>query len=399
MDKIAFVVLWLLIFSTAWEEMAEVPGVGRISRLIGMMAFLVGLVAVLAARRFRPPALFHGAIALFVCWSAATVYWSIDPESSVRMSFTYAQLLLLVWLIWEFAPDERRQRGLLQAYVLGAYLSAGLTIALFATSSMPLGRYAASGYNANDLGFTLVLALPMAWYLALVDARGPMAWLNRLYLPIGTLAVFLTGSRGAAIPAAVALTLIPWTLTRPPPRVRLVLAGLIIGSVFFLHAFVPPAAVERLSTIPLEIRGGSFSSRAEIWHAGWEVLQRHPLAGRGAGAYAEAVAPHLGIARSAHQSFLAVLVGQGLIGFTLFMAVFATALLPILRLPPLERKFWAVLTLTLVIGMMPRTWDYRKPTWLVLGVLTAHAATLAGTAGGRRARGHEPEPAWVYPGG
>lgn len=377
MNRIAFVALWVLVFSLAWEEMVEVAGVGRISRLIGVVAFGVGVLSVLASRQVRPLTRFHGAVALFVCWSAASIYWSVDPETTYQSALTYLQLAFFLWLIWELAPTVGQQHALLQAYVLGAYLSAGYTIFLYLTSTSALRRYAASGYNANDLGFTLALALPMAWYLALVGRRNILIWLNRLYIPIGLAAIFLTASRGAAIPAAVSLLLIPWTLTQRPLHTKLALALLLVGSVYFLSAFVPAAAIERLATIPEEVRGGSFSSRGRIWQAGWEVARQHPLTGVGAGIFAETVAPILGEARSPHQSFLVVLVGQGGIGLVLFLAVFAVAVVPIQRMPALQRKFWAVLILTLLIGMMPRTWDRRKPTWLVLGILAAQAAVLA----------------------
>lgn len=395
MNRIAFFALWVLVFSLAWEEMVEVAGVGRISRLIGLAAFGVGILSVLAARQVRSLTRFHIAVALFVCWSAASIYWSVDPAVTYQSALTYLQLALLLWLIWELAPTVGEQHALLQAYVLGAYFSAGYTIFLYLTSTTALRRYAASGYNANDLGFTLALALPMAWYLALVGRRSVLIWLNRLYIPVGLAAVFLTASRGAAIPAALALLLIPWTLAQRPLYTKAAIALLLVGSVYFLSAFVPTLAVERLATTTTEIGEGSFSSRGRIWKAGWEIAREHPIAGVGAGVFAETVAPILGEAQSPHQSFLAVLVGQGGIGLALFLAIFAVAALPIQRMPPLQRKFWAVLLLTLLIGMLPRTWDRRKPTWLVLGILAVQTAALGESrmrGGQARSGGQEPRP-------
>lgn len=43
-------------------------------------------------------------------------------------------------------------------------------------------------------------------------------------------------------------------------------------------------------------------------------------------------------------------------------------------MPSLERRFWSVLLLTLVIGLLPRNWDYKKPTWFVLGIFASAAA-------------------------
>jgi O-antigen ligase len=386
MHRVAFLTLWILVCSMAWEEMVEIAGFGRISRLIGLVAFLAGVASALFAKKVRPLILFHGVVGLFIAWSAASIFWSVNAQNTYQTSLTYLQLALLLWLIWELAPTAARQHALLQAYVVGAYLSATYTIALYLTSTAALKRYAASGYNANDLGFTLVLALPMAWYLALSGRQRAMVWLNRLYLPVGLVAVSLTASRGAAIPAAVALLLIPWTLTRRPLGTKIAIAVLLAGSIYFLINLVPATALERLATIPAEIRDGSFSARGRIWRAGWEVFLRNPIVGVGAGNFAEMVESALGEARSPHQSFLSVLVGQGLIGLALFLAIFAVALLPVPRMPPLQRKFWTILVLTLLIGLLPRTWDRRKPTWLVLGVLAVQAAAI-GTGSTNRTAG------------
>lgn len=376
MNRIAFLLLWFLAFSMAWEEMVEIPAFGRISRLIGLVAFAAGACSVLLAKKVRTLTPFHGMVGAFACWSTASIFWSVNPANTYQTSLTYIQLALLLWLIWELAPTTSRQHALLQAYVLGSYLSALYTIAAYLTSTAALKRYAASGYNANDLGFTLALAIPMAWYLSLVCRRRAAVWLNRLFLPVGLAAILLTASRGAAIPAAVALLLIPWTVTRWPPRTKVAIIVLLAGSVYLLTTFVPTTSLERLATTSSEIQDGSFSARGRIWRAGWQIFLRHPIAGVGAGNFAETVVSTLGEARSPHQSFLAVLVGQGLIGLALFLAIFAVALLPVPRFPPLQRKFWAILALTLLIGLIPRTWDRRKPTWLVLGVLAAQAAAF-----------------------
>src|SRR5688572_2673551 len=59
----------------------------------------------------------------------------------------------------------------------------------------------------------------------------------------------------------------------------------------------------------------------------------------------------------------------------LWLGMFAAAFLPVLRMPVLERKLWIVILLTLGIGLQVRTWDYRKPLWLILGVLAAHGVS------------------------
>jgi O-antigen ligase len=185
--------------------------------------------------------------------------------------------------------------------------------------------------------------------------------------------------------------------------------GLILASVLVLQDVIPAYSWERLSAARTEIETGEFGDRSQIWEAGLHVFERHPIVGVGAGAFEAAVEPILGAPRSPHQTFLSVLVGQGIIGLLLLLAMFAAAGASVWRMPSLPRAFWSVLLLTLAVGLQPRTWDSRKPVWFILGVLAAQgAATEHGRSGERalqrvslrwRARREEGKPAGSSVGG
>ena len=124
MSKAATWLLWCFVFVMPWDEFVELPLLGSIPHLIGIAASAAGVLHILARRTLRPLRWFHGFAGLFVLWAGASVFWSIDPEASESRFLTYLQLGVLVWLIWEIAPSSRQGRALLQAYVLGASVSA-----------------------------------------------------------------------------------------------------------------------------------------------------------------------------------------------------------------------------------------------------------------------------------
>jgi O-antigen ligase len=374
-NRIAFGALWMQIFVLPWERFFFIPGIGTLGRFAGIIALPLGLLDVMRRGQPRPLTRFHVLIGLFVWWAGLSIFWSQDPSATSERLWTYVQLAVLTWLIWEFARTPERQFSLLQAYVLGAYVSAFDTVGHFLSGTMVTTyRYAASGFNPNDLGFTLVLAVPMAWYLALTR-RGKVArWLNLLYLPIGVVAVLLTASRGAFIPGLAALLIIPWTLSRHSLATRLAICALLVVSGFLVLHFIPTYSWTRLASASEEIESGDLNDRTQIWAAGLQAFRQHPIVGVGAGAFETAVQPTLIVSRPPHQTFLSVLVGQGLIGLLLFLAIFVAALVPVRRMPAVPRAFWAVLFLTLAIGLQPRTWDYRKQLWFVLGLLAAQGA-------------------------
>jgi O-antigen ligase len=377
MNRASFVLLWAFVFIVPWEKSFTIPLVGSLGRLAGLVALGTATLYVLLQGHIRRPGWFHIATVVFVSWAALSMLWTVDaPATSIRVR-TYLQLAVFVWLIWELAVTEGRQLALLQAYVLGAYVNAFSTFREYlATAGLNEDRFAGLGYNPNDLGFILTLAIPAAWYLSLRDTRPAMVWINRLYVPIGMLAIVLTGSRGAFVPAIVALMFIPWSSRKLPWGTRAAVYVAAIGTLYLASVFVPAPTWERLASTGQQIETGDFSGRADIWRAGVRVVLDHPVAGVGAGAFGTAVDPILRAMRASHMAYLSVLAELGVVGLALFATLFIT-IVPSTRLMPfLQKRFWLITILTLAIGMLVRNYDYHKPLWFFLGLLAAQAAVL-----------------------
>ena len=393
MSNAAFWSLWCFVFVLPWDKFILMPVLGSIPRLVGLAASAVGVVHVLARRRVRPLSWFHLFAILFVLWAGVSAFWSIDPQATRVRFLTYIQLVVLVWLIWEIAWSPERQRALLQAYVLGVSFAAGFTIHtyLLGVPAIEGTRFTAFSFNVNELGMTLALGLPMAWYLSLSQPRQRLAWIWRLYLPLGVTAILLTASRGAFVAALVALAIIPWTLGRLRLRTKVALYALSAGTLIAATQFVPETSLERLQTIRADVGAGYFGGRGAIWMAGLEVAQEHPVAGVGAGAYGAAVEPTLFFGWGAHSVPLAILVENGIVGLFLLLAAVAAATKPLRYLPPLQQRFSIVLLLALAVASLSGEWEDRKQFWFVLGVLAAEvvyrpAGTLISPADAPRGR-------------
>jgi O-antigen ligase len=393
MSNVAFWVLWCFVFVLPWDKFILMPVLGSIPRLVGLAASAVGVVHVLARRRVRPLSWFHLFAILFVLWAGVSAFWSIDPQATRVRFLTYLQLVVLVWLIWEIAWSPERQRTLLQAYVLGVSFAAAVTIHtyLLGVPAIEGTRFTAFSFNVNELGMTLALGLPMAWYVSLSQPRQRLAWIWRLYLPLGVTAILLTASRGAFVAALVALAIIPWTLGRLRLRTKVALYALSAGTLVAATQFVPETSLERIQTIRADVGAGYFGGRGAIWMAGLEVAQEHPIAGVGAGAYGAAVEPTLFFGWGAHSVPLAILVENGIVGLFLLLAAVAAATKPLRHLPPLQQRFSIVLLLALAVASLSGEWEDRKQFWFVLGVLAAEvvyrpAGTLISPADAARGR-------------
>src|SRR6267143_44407 len=388
LGKLAFASLWLLVFAMSWEDAITIANFGTSARLIGMLGGVLGLLAIIESGRVRRPAPGHILMALFVLLAAGSYLWSLYPEGTVTQTVTYIQLFMMVWLIWQLASRDREQIRLMQAYVLGTFVSGIDTVYLFIIHQESVyQRYAGARLDANDLGLLMALSIPFSYYL-LIQSKGMIAWVYRLQLALAGTTVLLTASRGAALASVFALAIVPLTHARLTARQRIAILLTVSLLVCGALVFVPSTSWERLSTIPLEFSQGTFTGRTVIWTAAWELFRTHPLLGVGANAFRLTVSRILAEpiradesgtpqAPAAHNTFLSVLVEQGVIGFALFCALLGFLALSLRGLPPFQLKLWIVLLGVWVVGVSGLTWEMRKPTWFFFGLLMAQCGTLA----------------------
>ncbi|MBA3445496.1 MAG: O-antigen ligase family protein [Gemmatimonadales bacterium] len=373
MTSLAYGALWIFVFSVPWERIIVLPGVSIVTRITGALALALALFSVVTSARVRRLHRFHMAALLFVI-TAGVALFGIRFKDLPDKFLTYVQLLLMVWMIWEIAPSKKRLLGLMMAYVFGAYVAALDTLMLYRSGGGKIVRFAAGEADPNDHAMVLALGLPMAWYLATTYHQPILRWLFRAYLPVAAVAVGLTGSRGGMLASMVGLLIVPLTMTRLSPG-RLATAIVVLGlSGAIAIAYVPDRLVQRFASTGSEMQDLRFGGRFKLWMAGLRAFTEKPVLGHGVNGFQRAIRGRLGIyTQVAHNSFLSVLVEQGLVGLLFYLCMFIAVFLAVLELPTLERRFGLVLLATLGIAMLPLTWEHRKGVWFVLAVLTGFA--------------------------
>jgi O-antigen ligase len=399
MISLAYAAVWFFVFSLPWENFIVVPGVGVFSRVIGAVAVGLTLITLVLTGRFRRWSMLQYAALFFVLWAAGVLLIFYNPTVMPKKFWTFVQLVVMVWMIWELAPTRSRVIGLLSAYVLGSYVSALDTVLLSRREAGALKRFAGGGGDPNDLAMTLAAAIPMAWYLGMTYHRPLVRWACRAYLPIGLLAIALTGSRGGMVASLVGLLIVPLTMTRLSPGKLVMAIALLTISGGLAVAYVPKSIVSRLSTTSTEVEDLSLGGRFRIWKAGIHAFAERPFIGYGSGSFKVAVLPELGYATQvAHNSYLSVLVEEGFIGLLLYLTMFIAVFLALMRLQYLDRRFALVLLATISVAMLPLSWDDRKTVWFVLAALMGFAMARHTTAGpGRPAAQQENAPSFRGP--
>lgn len=382
MRKVAFGLSLALIFIIPLENVVFIEGLGRLSKLVGLLVAALWFATVLITGKARKPRPFHGVILFFVLWNALSVFWSVDHQETVDRVFTYFQSFGMVLVIWDLYATPAALRAGLQAYILGAYISIASTIYnYFHATQFYSQRYTGAGMHVNDLALTLVLGIAVAWYLTLIkDEHGKKSYwltlLNYAYIPAATLAILLTASRGAVMAAMPAFLFIFLSLTRFKFHIRILLFVMLGVSLLGVLPLVPESSFQRLAATDSIISGGNLNGRAAIWREGFAVFVANPLLGVGGGAFRTA-ANETG--KVAHNFVLSLLVEVGIIGFVLYVIILAIVVYDAIHQPKWSCRLWLTILMVWTIGASSHNWEHRKQTWLFLGL-----ATVGASAYGRR---------------
>ena len=407
LDTLAYFALWGFVLVLPWSDSIPLLGQFVLGRWLGLLAALLGVLRFFVAGAGRRLSPVHLWMVAFVAWAGLSIVWTIDRDSTIVRLGTYAQLLVAAWLIWELAATETRVVRLLEAYAFGAGLgsisilqnyrsgrAAGDFTGGAGGSVWDQGRYTIAGFNANDLGLTLALSIPIIFYL-LTRKKG-IAWAALLWglLSLVIAAILLTGSRGSLLAVGAGALMLPFMMARMPAAKRIVCVCLAIAVVTACVVLAPGGVGERYQGILAEMRGGTLTHRTLIWTAGLDVFRLHPLAGAGAGAYGAAVVRAIDVPYVAHNTFLSVLVELGIVGVLVLGGLLLTLIYYAVRMRSPEKYLWLAILLTWSVGVAALTWEYRKPTWFIFGALAAHACSRR-TAAAIRPQVRLPEPHWT----
>ncbi|MCP3761333.1 O-antigen ligase family protein [Domibacillus sp. A3M-37] len=375
MKHIPFLFLLLTIFAIPWENAVVLPGLGTIVRPIGILAFLLTVLLVVKNGTYRKLAPIHYALLAFIVWSSLTIVWSVDPDFTLIRIKTYAQLFIMVWLIWELVRTDAQMNILLQAYVLGAWIAVASTISNYLSADqVTYGRYSAEGFDPNDLGVMLALGMPIAWYLFMKQKNWFFRFLNAAYLAMAMWTISLTASRTAFVVGMIGLFYVVLTFSRLTKPIKVFIVLFLAAGVTYGVQSVPADSLERIATIGEDVGQGDLNGRGTFWMAGIDMIEEQPIIGIGAGAYPRAMEILIDTRDVSHNTLLAVVAETGLIGLLLFLVMIVLFLYTASKTTYLEAALFLSLMAIWGLATMFLTWEMRKPTWLLFGLIALESA-------------------------
>ncbi len=262
---------------TPFDSLLNVSLFGTATRLLGLATGGAMLFYMFRTRRFVAPDRSLIWWILLTVWMAASVFWALDPPSSLLILPTVVQLLALYGIATMFPMDMRKVRIAVVAAALGGVSAAAYGIYLFeigaAVKQSRLWIQTDSS-TLNPDHFAASLILPIA--LTLIA----MLWSRTRLVQFGAavaalmmmLAIALSGSRGALLGLLAALLyLVIWD------RHRLQLAAMSFTAGSLAMIWSGASLIERI-----QIAGSTGGAgRTDIWQIGWIALKAHWLIGAG----------------------------------------------------------------------------------------------------------------------
>jgi O-antigen ligase len=388
---------WLaigFIFTIPWEAALRFAEFGRGSKALGLVLGVVWLCSALGRGRIRSPSTLHKTYFLFLVWNGLSFFWSIDPTVTRSGFLTYTQLFMMMVIFWDLFRTREAVEVALQAYVLGAFITAGSIISNFVSdpsSRFPAHeRFNALGFQTDGVALIVAIAAPAAWYLAVgatTKRRLAVRVLNLAYIPIGLLALVATGTRGATLASIPTVVLILWSLRRSSGLLRVSAAAVVVVTVFAIHEFAPRGPLARIGTVSTAVELGeetsALSGRWSIWAESRRIFMERPITGAGLDTHRSAVSPAIGqrtiykaSEKEAHNIYFSVLAETGIVGFLLFGAVIASLVAHLWRMTGWDAWYWSVQLAVIAIGAMSLSLEDSKSLWMfaVLAVITSVTA-------------------------
>ncbi|MFA6253173.1 MAG: O-antigen ligase family protein [Patescibacteria group bacterium] len=312
--------------------------------------------------------------------------WTLWSKKNKRLTFHWPDILLLVFVLWAIISafwgvdlqyswwtGQERMSGLVSLLHFVAYLyllvnvfsakdwlyffrgilAVGIIIFLKSINELNIGQQRASGPLGNPiyLGEYFLYLFWFAGLLFFINKNKIERWIMAIFLFLGIVGIFISGSRGPLMSLAVALVLyLLWNILHIKKlsiKLALVFFGISIATVIGMGIFTPQIGFIKNTPILnnlAEVKNfsGSLANRFIVSGIAWQSSLERPF-GWGWENFPTAFSIHYkpellkrgwGDSNfdSAHNLYLDILVGAGFVGLFLWLAFFAFIIFYIGRL-------------------------------------------------------------------
>lgn len=366
--KLALICLLMLIFAVPTDGLWSIAGLALV-KVAGLLLFGMVALLLISGDGLRGSPWFFIAVTAYICWMLFSYLWTwmpINYETSLAINSQqsikgHLYLFMLVLLAFQVIRTEQDFNLALAAYLLGAMGLIYFLVRGYDPTSTTI-RHEIKGFDANETSLQLALGLPMAWYLLLITKSWLLRSLSLIYIPLALYGIFITGSRTGFIAALLGfLGVLPW-LWRARFVWKLLVLSFFIIAVIGITNLVPEKTLDRLFSSGTELSQGTLSSRSITWSRAWLEINEAPIFGNGLSSFRRVINKY-NIDYTAHNSYISIMVEQGIIGLLFYLAVILAVLLQGWRVPAEQRLLIISLLLIAVAGQFTLTLNEKMFIW------------------------------------
>lgn len=369
--KVALLVMLLFIFLIPWGNVVW----DGFTRVFGIAAFGLSMLVLIVHGTHRNYSLAHLFSLMFGGWVTITMIWSPDIVAGKESLKTLLQLLFTFFIISLLIDSKDKIRLAYQSYVFGASVGSFIIIYNFINGieSRYWGRYGLANYEVDGVAITIVLAIPMAAYIATQYKSRIFKVINAISIPLCIFAIFLTATRTASIAAVFGIAYWLFTYRKANIKIKLIIFTFLLSSIVGVFTLAPKSSVDRIFSSGKSISSGTLNYRTVIWGASLDQWKKAPIVGSGIGSLSYVLSPYHVQYGSAHNTFIQVLTEMGIIGLMLYLLLIGSIIYYILHSPINDKAFLFSLLTVLLVNHLSMNTLLGKGSWFVLTMLAIHA--------------------------
>ncbi|GAA0403366.1 hypothetical protein GCM10009133_10060 [Cocleimonas flava] len=368
--KLALFLSLFFIFSIPWGN-AVWDG---LTRIFGIIAFGAAGLSLLSHGTHTRYNIFHFFVALFGVWLLFSLMWTPDLPRGEFLVTSTVQLLMIAFLMTLILDTKYKMLLMYESYVFGNLVGSGIIIYnyLNGIESIYYQRYAIPVLDIDGQSIMLTLAIPMAAYITTQSKSKILKVINIVAIPTIIFAVFLTGTRTAAIIAIIGVAYWLFTYRNTSMRIKITFFILFMVSLVMVFTFAPEKSLNRIYSSGESISSGTLNNRTVIWRASIEQWKQAPIIGNGVGSLQYVLSTKHVEYDSAHNSFIHILTENGIIGLSIYLLIIISIIFYSLHAPLPEKAFIIATLMMILVSQITQHTHFSKETWFVFTMLAIH---------------------------
>ncbi len=340
--------------------------------LIGLFGFYI--ISERKNLKFNP---LITAYTLFAIFALSTSLWAISFDTSSLKSLQLFFIIINLIVLYNIMIIFNLKNSFIKGILIGSFVNYVLFMDIIPVpfETMESWRYIGTTGNPNELAVIMLISMFVS-IIYLIDNNNKKNWFyyyQYVNLLFAMYTIFLTVSKkGIVFGLILLLFYIAISLKNKKGIVGIIILATFASLIFYFFAdmeqinYYLERTTSRFTEFSSESRFGSTEHRRRLLEFGLMVFQDNPLFGYGLNNFRYLSENNY----YSHNNFIELLVGVGLIGFSLFYYIYFYIFTLIYKMPKSELKILIMffIVILLAMDMAAASYDSKLSIFLLLFV-------------------------------